>query len=304
MCEHARDAFRIIMRRFLCRLFLDLQSLAHFDLRGVGIGHGFSQLHRSRHLRGEIIHHVHRQLDTRTAWWCLLWSRYVCRKIARTCQRAHNNDWTWLNRNLSIPSFGFTGKGAGSLIGGYLIKGFGTRPTYQIFAVITLVTGIIYFVFNATYLKKRPQLEGNDIVKKKPKNVNVTNDEKQTNDISLEEKPPQLKEIEKKTQENSTGGRDGHDNGGFLKESPSEKSSAETNEQDSTELEAIRNAKNVDASSTSQPGHTPTEKSDAVHAGDEGNRENSFSNPAFETDNPDQCEITVESQRIDDKRVN
>lgn len=40
------------------------------------------------------------------------------------------------------------GKGAGSLVGGYLMKGFGTRPTYQIFAVFTLLTGVIYWMFN------------------------------------------------------------------------------------------------------------------------------------------------------------
>ncbi|XP_043287431.1 major facilitator superfamily domain-containing protein 6-B [Venturia canescens] len=61
------------------------------------------------------------------------------------------------------------GKGSGSLIGGYLMKAFGTRPTYQIFAAASLITGIVYFMFNYLYLKKRPQVEGNDIVKKKPK---------------------------------------------------------------------------------------------------------------------------------------
>ena len=63
------------------------------------------------------------------------------------------------------------GKGFGSLIGGYLMKAFGTRPTYQIFAALSLITGIIYFFFNLLYLKKQPQVEGNDIVKKKPKKL-------------------------------------------------------------------------------------------------------------------------------------
>lgn len=63
------------------------------------------------------------------------------------------------------------GRGSGSLIGGYLMKSFGTRPTYRIFAVVSLVTGFVYFLFNALYLKKRPQVEGNDIVKKKPKRL-------------------------------------------------------------------------------------------------------------------------------------
>lgn len=59
------------------------------------------------------------------------------------------------------------GKGAGSLIGGYTMTAFGTRPTYRIFAVACTVTGFLYFLFNHFYLRKRPQVEGNDIVKKK-----------------------------------------------------------------------------------------------------------------------------------------
>ncbi|XP_069689213.1 major facilitator superfamily domain-containing protein 6-like [Periplaneta americana] len=66
------------------------------------------------------------------------------------------------------------GKGAGSLIGGYMMKAFGTRPTYRIFAVSCTITGTVYFLFNKFYLRKRPQVEGNDIVKKKPKNSNST----------------------------------------------------------------------------------------------------------------------------------
>ncbi|KAL0119338.1 hypothetical protein PUN28_009720 [Cardiocondyla obscurior] len=95
------------------------------------------------------------------------------------------------------------GKGSGSLIGGYLMKAFGTRPTYQIFAVMTLVTGIIYFIFNATYLKKRSQIEGNDIVKQKPKNSNQQDStKKRTNEISLDEKL-QSEEVKKSnTKEN------------------------------------------------------------------------------------------------------
>ncbi|XP_032677728.1 major facilitator superfamily domain-containing protein 6 [Odontomachus brunneus] len=193
------------------------------------------------------------------------------------------------------------GKGSGSLIGGYLMKAFGTRPTYQIFAVITLVTGIIYFIFNVAYLKKRPQVEGNDIVKKKPKPTDVKSSEKHTNDINLEEKP-QLKEIEKKREDNSVK-NDGIDNGGFLKEL-----STETNEQNSNQIEAIKNAKNVNKTNTtpiSQHENKSTRKSDTSHVKNEKSsaRENSFTNPNFEADKSDQCEITVESQRVDDKRV-
>ncbi|KAG5312239.1 MFSD6 protein, partial [Acromyrmex insinuator] len=129
------------------------------------------------------------------------------------------------------------GKGSGSLIGGYLMKFFGTRPTYQIFAVVTLLTGIIYFIFNVTYLKKRSQLEGNDIVKKKPKNIDEQdNPEKHTNDISLDEKS-ESNQINNKSDM-------GNDNKGFLKEESH--NNKKTNELNSTEIEAIRNAKNID----------------------------------------------------------
>ncbi|GLV43083.1 uncharacterized protein CBL_14239 [Carabus blaptoides fortunei] len=46
------------------------------------------------------------------------------------------------------------GKGSGSLIGGYLMKLVGTRPTYQIFAAMTVVTGILYFCFNHFCIKR------------------------------------------------------------------------------------------------------------------------------------------------------
>lgn len=108
----------------------------------------------------------------------------------------------------------FIGKGSGSLIGGYLMKTFGTRPTYQIFAMITLVTGIIYFIFNMTYLKKRPQFEGNDIVKKKSKNIDAHSSfDKHANDINLDEKPQdeRIKKDKSILMENN-----GLDNKGFL----------------------------------------------------------------------------------------
>lgn len=59
------------------------------------------------------------------------------------------------------------GKGSGSLIGGYMMKAFDTRPTYRIFAVACTITGLLYFLFNKFYLRKILQVEGNDIVKKK-----------------------------------------------------------------------------------------------------------------------------------------
>ncbi|KMQ90849.1 macrophage mhc class i receptor 2-like protein [Lasius niger] len=133
------------------------------------------------------------------------------------------------------------GKGFGSLIGGFLMKTFGTRPTYQIFAVVTLVTGIIYLIFNMTYLKKRSQLEGNDIVKKKSRNIDVQiSFDKHANDISLDEKPQdeRMKEDKSISIKNH-----GLVNKEFLKELQDNKLSKKANEQ-SLQIEAIRNTKN------------------------------------------------------------
>ncbi|XP_072940582.1 uncharacterized protein [Epargyreus clarus] len=60
------------------------------------------------------------------------------------------------------------GKGSGSLIGGYLMKFFGTRPTYQIFSGATFITGCFYYLLNRFYLRKRAAGDENDICKKKP----------------------------------------------------------------------------------------------------------------------------------------
>lgn len=190
------------------------------------------------------------------------------------------------------------------------MKFFGTRPTYQIFAVVTLVTGVMYFVFNATYLKKRPQLEGNDIVKKKPKTINMqTLEDKHANDIGLEEKPRNPEQVEVKGKGDAlTTGNDGIDNAGFLKEKAQNRES-ETNERDASQIEAMKNAKNVDTSKRQDPAEQREDRSMTKKSGDDKSEESSarddgsFSNPTFETDNSDQCEITMESQRIDDERV-
>ncbi|KAI5635585.1 MFS_1 like family domain-containing protein [Phthorimaea operculella] len=78
------------------------------------------------------------------------------------------------------------GKGAGSLIGGYLMKFFGTRPTYQIFSAATLLTGCIYYLFNALYLRKRPgkSTHDNDICKKKPELDVESRDPKENDKVS------------------------------------------------------------------------------------------------------------------------
>lgn len=58
-----------------------------------------------------------------------------------------------------------TGKGVGSLVGGYLIKAFGIRYTFQLFSIFTAATGLAYFAFYNLYMKKRPS-QGTDITKK------------------------------------------------------------------------------------------------------------------------------------------
>ncbi|KAK7863740.1 hypothetical protein R5R35_011144 [Gryllus longicercus] len=57
------------------------------------------------------------------------------------------------------------GRGAGSLIGGYMMTWIGTRPTYQVFAASCLVIGVIYFLTHKLYLRRRPDRTSNDIVK-------------------------------------------------------------------------------------------------------------------------------------------
>ncbi|XP_070160005.1 uncharacterized protein [Polyergus mexicanus] len=133
------------------------------------------------------------------------------------------------------------GKGSGSLIGGYLMKAFGTRPTYQIFAVITLVTGIIYLIFNITYLKKRSQFEGNDIVQKKSKNIDAQNCfDKHAHDVSLDEKlqDERITKNKKILMDNN-----GLDNEGFLKDIQDNKLSNEANKHN-LQIEFFKNTKN------------------------------------------------------------
>lgn len=183
----------------------------------------------------------------------------------------------------------FIGKGSGSLIGGYLMKGFGTRPTYQIFAVVTFVTGIIYFIFNATYLKKRPQLEGNDIIKQRPKKTNEHELEKHTNDISLDEKP-QSKRIDNKNDTIN------NENKGFLKEEEQNKKNIE--ELNLTQSETIRNARNIEEIEQKPIGKHKDRLATKRNANQtEIEKRNCFINSNFETDNLDQSKITVKNEQ-------
>lgn len=60
------------------------------------------------------------------------------------------------------------GKGAGSLIGGYLMQAVGTRPTYQIFSAVTLFTGCVYFLFNRFYIVHHAEVTETNDFKKEP----------------------------------------------------------------------------------------------------------------------------------------
>lgn len=169
------------------------------------------------------------------------------------------------------------GKGSGSLIGGYLMKAFGTRPTYQIFAVISLVTGLIYFFFNALYLKKRPQVEGNDIVKKKPKTIaeNQNGLDRGIVEIALDEKNQHRTGNEK---EKKSIDALGIDNESFVKEK-------DISPKDSKDLETINNAKNLET----------IEKSSITINPEKIEGQNGLMNPnKLESQEDEDCNITIE----------
>ncbi|XP_003695686.1 uncharacterized protein LOC100872700 isoform X1 [Apis florea] len=194
------------------------------------------------------------------------------------------------------------GKGSGSLIGGYLMKAFGTRPTYRIFAVVTLITGIMYYIFNVAYLKKRPQVEGNDIVKKKPKNVE-NGLERGIIEIDLEEKKRSTNENEKNESNNLTG----IDNQAFIREQDGVRSSRES--QRTNNIEAINNAKNLDKiekmpsdESKKKFGAKRLKKmqTDERDRAKECSKQNGSANPGLESDRF-RCNVTVEKQPEDKK---
>jgi hypothetical protein len=61
------------------------------------------------------------------------------------------------------------------LIGGFMIKNVGTRPTYQIFAISSVVFSIIYFLFHKFVTLKRPQRKINDIMKPQDREIQMEN---------------------------------------------------------------------------------------------------------------------------------
>lgn len=184
------------------------------------------------------------------------------------------------------------------------MKAYGTRPTYRIFAVITLITGVMYYVFNVAYLKKRPQVEGNDIVKKKPKNVQNQNGlESGIIEIALEEK--RQNEGKEKESKNIAG----IENEAFSKEQENAKYSREDGNQRPSNLEAVNNAKNLDRiekmpaeQGRKKFGATRLKKAQADQQGrpKDCSKQNGATNPSFENDDQNRCNVTVES-RPDDK---
>lgn len=176
------------------------------------------------------------------------------------------------------------------------MKAFGTRPTYRIFAVMTLLTGIMYFIFNITYLRKRSRLEDDDLEKSKDAQNSFG---KHANDIGLNEKP-QDEQI-KEDKENASM-RKKNEFSEKIRES--DKLSKGTNEQSLTRIETVRNAKNADAQNRRTRGH----KRDESATGDDTKVEesaaqetNCFTNQTFETDNSDRRETVEENQQMDDK---
>jgi phage terminase small subunit len=151
------------------------------------------------------------------------------------------------------------------------MKAFGTRPTYQIFAVMSLLTGLIYLVFNLTYLMKRPQVEGNDIVKKTSKSKLQSN----INDAShdLEENKSRKEKIALETQQEP-----------YIVE----------------DIEAINNAKNLDIIESVQDDNDEQNLEDGSKESSRirqrHTQQNGTVNPAFEDDGHDGCTVTVEEE--------
>lgn len=61
------------------------------------------------------------------------------------------------------------------------MKFFGTRPTYQIFAGATFITGCIYYLFNVFYIRKRAVNDDNSVCKKKSLPVDIEGNETSKN---------------------------------------------------------------------------------------------------------------------------
>ncbi|XP_023934060.2 uncharacterized protein LOC112043036 [Bicyclus anynana] len=101
------------------------------------------------------------------------------------------------------------GKGSGSLIGGYLMKFFGTRPTYQIFAGAMFVTGCFYYLFNQFYIRKRSKINNSDFCKKKPsldiesRDATIKESDKSNASLDVTSKNEVVKNCDNETHEGS-----------------------------------------------------------------------------------------------------
>lgn len=176
------------------------------------------------------------------------------------------------------------------------MKAFGTRPTYQIFSVAALVTGLIYLLFNILYLSKRPQPEGNDIVKKIPK--------KPVDQNGLENGTAEQINLDGRIEEKEKIAR-GIENEAFVKD----------REED---IEVINNAKNLDKIEK-MPEDDPKEKKrkrtknerresieEKPMSESNGRNEVRQRHPQKGTDHPgfeidDRCDVTVEREPDDKK---
>jgi len=92
------------------------------------------------------------------------------------------------------------GRGAGSFVGGFLMKGYGTRATFRILGVAAFATAIFYFLFNRLYIIPKHRRQ-----------------EKQKKAIPVQ----QVAAKENGTDKNQKGDN-GHVNDAFVVEKPSE----------------------------------------------------------------------------------
>lgn len=154
---------------------------------------------------------------------------------------------------------------------------------------MALVTGIIYYIFNATYLKKRSQLRDNNTEKK------LNSPEKHVNNINLDEKSQDeiIKENEKNLEKNNS-----IDNKGIWKKSQNYESSEENNKENFTEIKVIENAENIDQNEQNAMKkfeNKSTTSIDTVKAEKDNIQETCFTD-SNQTDNPNQCEIKLEDK--------
>ena len=143
----------------------------------------------------------------------------------------------------------------------------------------------MYYMFNVFYLKKRPQVEGNDIVKKEPKKTKQQSDlENGSVEIGLKEKK-QNQDKEKIAQ--------GYDNKAYSED----QMKIESAKPSSKDIEALNNAKNLDKiEKISESGHQPEEKKMQDKTVSKKDN-NGITNPALEDKSEDdKHNVTIEKE--------